>query len=160
MSITVLFIIDTLQTGGAERSLLEITRHFKKYRPVFLQLFDKNNELKQEFDEAGITVIDLKLKDSLGFHKLAIEVAKKLSNLNPALIHSTLFKSDMVSRELVKHISVPLINSLVNNSYSRKRYQSEPLSIKKLRGQVVLVDFARRDRLSNHSYHRLRSSDR
>lgn len=130
MNRSVLYIIDTLQTGGAEKSLLEITRNFKKYKPVFVLLFNKKSDLKTEFDQTGIQVIDLNLTGTFHFKKLAREASSVLVELHPVLVHSTLFKSDMVSRELVKYIPVPLINSLVNNSYSKQRYQSEPLSIK------------------------------
>ena len=126
----VVFLIDTLQTGGAERSLLEIAKCFKKYDPVFVQLFDKRHDLKPEFDAAGITVIDLNLKDTFQYRKMARQAYAILNDLHPVLIHSTLFKSDMVSRALADLWQVPLINSLVNNSYSRQRYHAEPFSVK------------------------------
>ncbi len=130
MKQNIVFLLDTLQTGGAERSLLQIAREFKKYNPVFVHLFDKGHDLKPEFDEAGIQVINLKLRDSFNYDLNARQAAVVLKRLNPALIHSTLFKSDMISRPLANYLKVPLINSLVNNSYSKHRYRSEPLSIK------------------------------
>mgnify|MGYP002787218639 CR=1 FL=1 len=119
----ILFIIDTLQTGGAEKSLLEITSRFKKYKPVFIQLYN-GSELKPLFEENGIEVIQLNLKPSYNFRsvaKLLIPIVKKIA---PLIIHTTLFRSDLVGRALKRYIDVPLINSLVNNSYSRHRYKS------------------------------------
>jgi glycosyltransferase involved in cell wall biosynthesis len=119
-----------LQTGGAEKSLLEITRHFKRYNPVFVQLFDKSSMLKSEFDAAGIPVINVGLQQSYRFDQIAQTVWPHVQPLNPVIIHSTLFFSDMVSRKLPLQRSIPVINSFVNNSYSKQRYSVEPISIK------------------------------
>ena len=130
MKKTVVFLIDTLQTGGAERSLLEITSCFKKYNPVFVQLFDKANDLQPEFEALGIAVINISLPHSYQYGQIAKVVWQRIQHLNPALIHATLFMADMVSRKLPLNDNIPLINSFVNNSYSKQRYHLESLSIR------------------------------
>ena len=119
----VLFIIDTLETGGAEKSLLEITSRFSHFEPVFLQLFP-GEKLANSFQEAGIEVHSFKFSTNYNFKRIANEIVETVKKINPVIIHSTLFRSDMVARELVKDIKVPLINSFVNNSYSKNRYNN------------------------------------
>jgi len=127
---SVVYLLDTLQTGGAEKSLLAITKQFVDYNPIFVILFKSSEELKPEFEKAGLMVINLALPPSYKFKRISRIVAAQIASIKPLLIHSTLFRSDMVSRRLAKQMRLPLINSLVNNSYSKQRYQSEPLSIK------------------------------
>lgn len=119
----VLFIIDTLETGGAEKSLLDITSRFSHFEPVFLQLFP-GEKLANSFQEAGIEVHSFKFSTNYNFKRIANEIVETVKKINPVIIHSTLFRSDMVARELVKQIKVPLINSFVNNSYSKNRYNN------------------------------------
>lgn len=118
----ILFLIDTLQTGGAEKSLLEITRRFKKYEPIFIHLFE-GDALKQQFQQAGIKVISLNLPISFRAKKIAKYVVPIVEEVQPVIIHSTLFHSDLVARHLRKKFNIPLINSLVNNSYSVRRFK-------------------------------------
>src|SRR5690606_35174574 len=63
---------------------------------------------------------------SPGYHfkeavKLLIPIVQRI---NPDIIHTTLFKSDIIGRKLKKHFNVPLVNSLVNNSYLPQRYSN------------------------------------
>jgi glycosyltransferase involved in cell wall biosynthesis len=119
----ILFILDTLQTGGAEKSLLEITSKFKKYKPVFFQLHP-GSALLNEFQKRGIEVQGFNLTPGYNFNSYAKQILSEVVKLEPALIHSSLFRSDMVARHLKKKINVPLVNSLVNNSYSLHRYRT------------------------------------
>lgn len=121
MKRVVLFIIDTLQTGGAEKSLLEITAKFRNYHPVFFQLYP-GNALHADFAKANIEVREFNLKPGYHFKANAQQVLPDALSLRPVLIHSSLFRSDMVARHLSAELGVPLVNSLVNNSYSKKRY--------------------------------------
>lgn len=122
----VVFLIDTLQTGGAEKSLLDITSRFRKYKPVFIQLF-KGDELKPLFEAQQIQVLSMNLSPSYKFKAIAKHILPYIEELQPELLHSTLFRSDMVSRELQKMTGLPLINSFVNNSYSKSRYKKMSL---------------------------------
>lgn len=119
----VLFIIDTLETGGAEKSLLDITSGFSYFEPVFLQLFP-GEKLASSFKRAGIEVYSYKFSANYNFKRIANEISDTVKKIDPVIIHSTLFRSDMVARELVKQIKVPLVNSFVNNSYSKNRYNN------------------------------------
>lgn len=126
------FLIDSLETGGAEKSLLEIASRFQKYTPVFIQLFP-GDSLKEKFLEKNIQVMSLNLTPSYNFKEISKFIKPIILKIDPVIIHSTLFRSDMVARHLKKEFNIPLINSLVNNSYSKQRYvQADLLSKLKL----------------------------
>jgi len=118
----VLYIIDTLEMGGAERSLLDITTRFKKIKPVFLQLY-KGEELKADFERNNIKVIQLQLNGNYKFSKAVTKIVEIIDILKPDLIHASLVRSCLISRKLKKHTSIPLINSYTSNSYSKSRYE-------------------------------------
>jgi glycosyltransferase involved in cell wall biosynthesis len=121
----VLFIIDTLEGYGAEKSLVEITSNFKKITPVFVHVY-QGDMLKAKLEDAGIKVYSLDLMQKYGFR----EAVKKLSPLvhkeMPDLIHATLFRSEIIARKLKFHFPhIPLVGSFVSNAYSRVRYHNK-----------------------------------
>lgn len=119
--IITLFIIDTLQIGGAEKSLMEITSRFQFFKPVFIQLFPGEN-LKAHFEKAGIVVHSMNLPPDYQFSKVAKAILPLILKYQPQIIHTTLFRADMVGRALKKYYNFILVNSLVNDSYSTHRY--------------------------------------
>jgi len=139
----VLYIIDTLQMGGAERSLLDITTKFKRIEPIFLQLY-KGEELKADFERNNIKVIQLQLNGGYEFSKAVNKIIEIIDLVKPDLIHASLVRSCLISRKLKKHTSIPLINSYTSNSYSKSRY--EKLSLVR---KIKLKYIQNLDRLSS-----------
>lgn len=128
----VIFIIDTLQGSGAERSLVEIATNFKEYTPVFVQVY-KGDMLKQVLQQEGIKVYSLNIAKKYGFTEAVNLLVPVYEEEKPSLIHSTLYRSDMIARRLKKRFpQIPLIGSFVNNSYTPQRYKNENL-IKKIK---------------------------
>lgn len=123
----ILFLIDTLQTGGAEKSLLAITSRFTKFKPVFFQLYP-GDDLLPKFNKEGIEVRQFNLEPNYNFKQIAQHIIKEIHSIDPHLIHSTLFRSDLVGRHVSTLVDVPLINGLVNNSYSKRRYKALSLA--------------------------------
>ena len=123
----VIFIIDTLQGSGAERSLVEIAKHFAHFTPVFVHVY-KGDMLKPQLEEDGIGVYSLGIDKKYGFKKAAKLLNTIYHKEKPVLVHSTLFKSDMIARRLKKKFpKIPLVGSFVNNSYLPQRYENEGL---------------------------------
>lgn len=119
----VLFIIDTLEVGGAEQSLVNIAINFKKITPVFLHVY-VGSSLREKLLSKGIEVISLNISSGYHFKKAVELLIPLVQQINPDIIHTTLFKSDIIGRKLKKHFNIPLINSLVNNSYIKDRYSN------------------------------------
>lgn len=120
----VLFVIDTLQTGGAEKSILEITSRFTQYRPIICTLFSKKSDLKPVFEERGIRVIELNLGGKLWLVQGIKRFRKMIDEVRPAIVHSSLFKSELLAR-LAMGRSPIHIGSFVNDSYATVRYQQQ-----------------------------------
>lgn len=121
--IKVVYLIDTLETGGAETSLVKMALSFKKIKPIFINIYN-GDALKNKLVESNIEVHSLNIPDGYNF-KLAVDKLRPLiQSIKPDIIHSTLFKSDIISRKLINQHPVLLINSLVNNSYLGTRYDS------------------------------------
>lgn len=126
----VLFIIDTIQGSGAERSLVEIAKHFKVYTPVFVHIY-KGDMLKPELESSGISVYSLNIEKKYGFKDAVEDITLIYNQEKPDLVHSTLYRSDIVARKLKsKFPHIPLIGSFVNNSYTRLRYKNQSFIMK------------------------------
>lgn len=117
----VLYIIDTLEVGGAETSILEIASRLQNYVPMLVYIYN-GHALRSRFEEAGIKIYSLEIIDKFGFFKAARLVKEIIKKEKPDLIHATLFKAEMVSRIVGPSSGVPVINSFVNDSYSKERY--------------------------------------
>ena len=119
----VLFVIDTLQGSGAERSLVEIAQHFEKYTPVFVHVYE-GNMLVPILDQVGIKSYSLNVPMERNF-KLAGEKLEEVYIMEqPDIVHSTLFKSDVITRKLRTSYKFPLISSYVNNNYNPLRFEN------------------------------------
>lgn len=134
----ILYLLDTLLTGGAEKSLLAITSRFSQFRPIFVTLFDGGHDLLPEYQASGIEVIRLGLPSSNRFGEIANQVDTIIQNKKALIVHSSIFRSDMVSRRLKSNVVI--VNSLVNNSYQKRRYQGLPLKSKIMLIGVQLLD--------------------
>lgn len=117
----VLYLIDSLKGFGAEKSLVEITTRFKRIRPIFVQIY-KGEQLKKNLEERGIKVYSLNLGGKYNFTSAEKLIFPIIKSENPEVIHSTLFRADIVGRRIKKKLPyILLVGSLVNNSYSSYR---------------------------------------
>jgi glycosyltransferase involved in cell wall biosynthesis len=118
----VLFVIDSLQVGGAEKSILEITSRLKDFTPIVCILFSTNADLLVEFQKRTIKIVQLDLS---GINWL-YEGRKKLKSIikehRPVLVHATLFNSELLTRITLDTNGPILVNSFVNDSYVNERY--------------------------------------
>lgn len=118
----VLFLIDTLEGYGAEKSIVEIAQHMEEITPVFVHLYS-GDKLKPSLVESGITVYSLNMKSNLGYNEPLQELTRIVEKEKPTILHSTLFRADMVARKLKKSFpNLILVGSFVSNSYSMRRY--------------------------------------
>jgi glycosyltransferase involved in cell wall biosynthesis len=125
--IKVLYVIDTLYPAGAERSLLEITKRFKQTEPVFVHIYPTDT-LKTEFLARGLKVYSLNVEGEWNLKEAEEKLAGIYKLEKPDIIHSTLFRSDVITRRLKRKFpKIPLISSYVNNSYHSKRFNQENL---------------------------------
>ncbi len=132
----VLFVIDTLYNAGAENSLLEITSKFSHVEPVFVHIYEEN-ALKEKFEKHGIKVHSLNVPGNWNFKSAVQKLELIYKEEVPDIVHSTLFRSDILTRKLKKVFpNIPLISSLVNDSYNSKRLKNLSLS-RKIKGKAI-----------------------
>jgi len=116
-SYKVLFVIDTLQTGGAEQSLLANVIRFKELKPVVCHLY-AGDHLKQRFIEHGITVHSVGLKKKYGFPQAYKQLKAIVQKEQPDIIVAYLTRSELVARLVGRFMHIPVIGNFVSDLYS------------------------------------------
>ena len=118
----ILYLIDTLEGYGAEKSIAQIALRLKEITPVFVHIYE-GNKLKQFIQSAGVNVYSLNIKDKFGYEEAVERLVQVVKKEKPIIIHSTLYRADMVARRLKKRIpNIILVGSIVSNSYGKNRY--------------------------------------
>ncbi len=119
----VLYIIDSLEGYGAEKSIINIATSLQKVTPVFIHLY-KGDKLKPLLEQNGIKVYSLNMPAGYSYRKAVHFAIPIIIREEPQIIHSTLFRADMVARRLKKFFpEILLVGSFVSNSYCRNRYK-------------------------------------
>ena len=130
----VLHLIDTLEIGGAEQSLLAILQRFRVVQPVMCHIYP-GDTLRPAYEAAGILTISLDIPGKYAFPQAITRVRHVIETEQPDLIHTTLFRADVVGRMAGWSAHRPVVSSFVNDSYSSVRRGSlSPAGRVKLRG--------------------------
>jgi glycosyltransferase involved in cell wall biosynthesis len=129
----VVYLIDSLIAGGAERSLAALT-------PCYLQLgidldvaflYERDNVWRRPIEDAGAEVISL--AGSGGRIGSVLRTAQLLRTLRPDVLHTTLFDADITGRVASLSTRVPVVCSLVNETYGPDQLRDLRLSPVKVR---------------------------
>ncbi len=114
----ILFLIDTLEMGGTERSLLEICKRLDplKFTPIVCSIY-QGNQLQEEFEAAGILVEPLNLQGRYQFWEARRRLSRLTKSCRPDLIHSMLYRAGILSRILPDSGRIPVLTSLVGIFY-------------------------------------------
>lgn len=113
----VLFVIDTLQTGGAEQSLFANAIRFKNIQPVVCHLY-AGDLLKQRFTDHGIPVYSVGLKKKYGFAQAYKELKAIVQKEQPDIIVAYLTRSELVARLVGRFNQIPVIGTFVSELYA------------------------------------------
>jgi len=114
----VLFTQDALVNAGAERSHLEILSRFSKDVDVGFVYFYPKHELQEDYKNAGIRLIFLNIPETYHLQIAVSRLVKLIKTENPDLLISSLWRADIITRIASLWTGVPVIGSLVNDSYS------------------------------------------
>jgi glycosyltransferase involved in cell wall biosynthesis len=125
----VFYILDTLQTGGAEKSTLDIASRIGKFEVVVCHIY-KNDFLKKEFQKRGIRVISLDIEGPYDFVKAYRALKNVLKKERPSLVIATLLRTELISRIACRTLKIPNIGTFVNDTYSKYEWQALSLSMK------------------------------
>ena len=129
----VFYLIDSLTPGGAEVSLASLAPHYVR-RGVELHvgyLYDRVG-VQDELLRAGASIEFL--GDPRGRLATVSRVRRAVARRRPDVLHTTLFEADVSGRAAAVRLGVPVVCSLVNDSYG-PRHRADPL----LRSSKVLT---------------------
>jgi glycosyltransferase involved in cell wall biosynthesis len=117
----VLYVIDSLVPGGAERSLAAMAPHLVSGGVVLDIAYLKDRSgLQSELEEAGARLFRL---DGGGGRGARISRTISLARARrPDLIHTTLFESDVAGRIAGRSVHVPVVSSLVGEHYGPQHF--------------------------------------
>jgi len=121
--VKVLYLIDTLAIGGAEKSLVDIAIHNTKIESIFITIYNGDG-LVSLLKQNSIEVHQLNNSFRYKFNSVVAQLLPLIDIIKPDIIHSTLFRSDIIARKVKNHRNIPLISSFVNNTYLSERYRT------------------------------------
>ncbi|MBN3582528.1 glycosyltransferase family 4 protein [Algoriphagus aestuarii] len=113
----VVFTQDALVNAGAEKSHLEILSRFSKEVEILFVYFYSKHDLREEYERAGIRLIFLDIPESYNFLLAGSRFLKLIQREKPDLLISSLWRADIITRVASLLTGVPLVGTLVNDSY-------------------------------------------
>jgi glycosyltransferase involved in cell wall biosynthesis len=122
-----LFTQDALGSGGAERSHLEILSRFSAEIEVVFAYFYPKHDLEDQYRKAGFRLVFLNIPERYHFFMAVRRLVSLIKHEKPDLLVSCLWRADIISRCASLITGVPIVGTLVNDSYA-------PLAWKDKRG--------------------------
>ncbi len=122
----ILFVIDSLEQGGAEQSLLENLRCFTRIEPVVCHIY-AGEFLKPLFLEAGIRVYSVGLNARYGFFKAYKALQSIVDKEWPDLMVAYLTRSELVARMVAKFNRILVVGTFVSDLYGAAYNRGLPL---------------------------------
>lgn len=113
-----LFTQDALVNAGAERSHLEILSRFSEEVDVGFVYFYPKHELREAYERAGIRLFFLDIPEAYHFPKAIFRLVRIIRTEKPDLLISSLWRADIITRIASLLTGVPLVGTLVNDSYA------------------------------------------
>lgn len=148
----VLLLIDGLWVGGTERSLVELLPLLQAagVEPRVACLTRRSEGVEAEARQAGFVPVYI---PTGGLVTQVRGLRRLVRELEPHLVHSALFRSNLVARLARPGLRaggrrVPVLNSLVNTPYEPVRFRDPTVAARKLR--LVRLADAVTARLADH----------
>jgi glycosyltransferase involved in cell wall biosynthesis len=144
----ILFVINGLGTGGAERSLTEMLPAFIRagLEPTVVCINRRDLGVQDPTRALGI---DVQFLNGSGWIPRVRELRSLVRTIQPDLVHTTIFDADVLGRVAAAGTGAPVITSLVNTTYDPVRLQDPNIRRWRL-GCVKAVDGLTARRLTTH----------
>ncbi|MDR7418907.1 MAG: glycosyltransferase [Armatimonadota bacterium] len=117
--ITVLHVIDSLRTGGAEQQLALNMRHTDtgQFRHVVCSL-SREARFTSALRESGIPVVSLNLAPQHDYVRGIARLRQVVRERRPDILHVTLFRASLIGRAVGRLAGLPVLTSLVSPTYA------------------------------------------
>lgn len=112
-----LYIIDSLDQGGAEQSLVDLAPHLANEGvDLTIAVLRPGGMLEQRAQSAKAHIIHVQPTDR---RRQRVErLQQVIEEHRPELVHTTLFEADVAGRVAAARRSVPVVSSVVNTAYT------------------------------------------
>ena len=130
----VLFVIDSLQQGGAERSLLDLIPEMRKLGVVSWVAISTAGSLEPLARDRNIEVLPLRGRNDV---TRARDLVRSFREVHPDAVHTSLFRSSLLGRAAGGLTRTPVITSLTGESFS-------PTDTARLSGRARAADASSR----------------
>lgn len=130
----ILILINSFGRGGAEKStasfIIKLKQQYKEFDFLCVYLYPYSPGFYDELERNEIPLIHLKEKNL--FTRIG-KFRKIINEYNPAIVHSVLFESNMISRLSSIGIDSKFVESLVNKPYlSEREFQNKNVKYKRV----------------------------
>lgn len=149
-NLKILFVIDSLGTGGAERDLAEKLPQLCRFnmKPIVVSLRPREEGVQADLQRQGF---DVRILDASGLIGQVKVLRKILRTEQPDVIQTVLFHSDLVGRLAAMGTSAKVISRLVNTDYDEVRLHDP--NIRAVRFRLArLIDGWTARHLTHHIY--------
>lgn len=118
--ISIIYLCSTLEQTGPTSQLFNIVAGLDRssFEPYILTLSpERDNSLKDKFDNAGLEVVCLDTTGEIGFTELEGKIRTFISANNCEIVHSQGIRSDILMSRIVKDSNVGWVATLRNIPY-------------------------------------------
>ncbi|RPI57366.1 MAG: glycosyltransferase family 1 protein [Acidobacteria bacterium] len=130
MRLKILFVIDGLVSGGAERSLAQMLPYLERagIRSTVAFFYQRADSLEGQLRAQGA---DLRHLPQRGVLRRVAALRRLIVSEQPDVIHTTLFESNVIGRLASIGLNKVVISSLVNTPYDPIRLQNQDINAAK-----------------------------
>lgn len=148
-ALRLLFVVDSLDTGGAERSMAEFLPRLDAYglTPSVVCLRAGQWPLEKEIVTAGIPVLHLAPAGMVGWTR---QMRRLVRHERPDLVCTVLFQSDVTGRVACIGTGTPVLSTVATTTYSPGRMGNPDVSAWKVSAVRVLDGLTSRYLTSHH----------
>jgi glycosyltransferase involved in cell wall biosynthesis len=116
----IMFVINSLGAGGAERSLAELAPRLAAagHEPIIMTFLRRADGFEQEVRDRGIAVEQV---PGRGLPSWTRSLRRRIELIRPDVVHTAIFEADVSGRVACIRTGVPVVTSLINMPYGPER---------------------------------------
>lgn len=116
-SMKILFVMDSLKIGGAEKSTLEIAKHLPSAKALLCHIY-RGNQIGHPYEQNGIRILSFELPGTYQLFRSIQLLRRLIRTEKPDIVVATLLRSELIARVTCRIEKVPLVGTFVNDTYA------------------------------------------